>query len=73
MNLHYAQVVEMFSMDGVRMGKVRTGGAIRTISLALVPDAQRGDQVLLCDGMAISRVDSEKNGEDKKYVSGNSR
>ena len=38
------------------MGKIRVGGAVQRTSLDLVPDAVRGDRVLLCDGVAISKV-----------------
>jgi hydrogenase maturation factor len=66
MNLHYAQLIEVMPCDGMpdlRWGRVRVGGAIKQVSLELLPDAKSGDQVLLCDGVAISRVDEKINEE----------
>jgi hydrogenase maturation factor len=75
MNLHYAHLIEVVPGEGMqdmRWGRVRVGGAIKRVSLGLLPDAKSGDQVLLCDGVAISRVDETINGE-KSHVSRNSR
>jgi hydrogenase maturation factor len=72
MNLHYAHVIEVVAGEGMREGRVRVGGAIKRVSLELLPDARSGDRVLLCDGVAISRVDKEPN-EEEKHVSGNTR
>jgi len=68
MNLVYGQIVEVFYENGIRMGKVRVGGAMRDAPLNLLVDAGSGDRVLLCDGIAISKLKREEN-----YVSGNSR
>ncbi len=38
------------------MGKVRVAGAVKNIPLELLTDVQSGDRVLLCDGVAISKV-----------------
>jgi hydrogenase maturation factor len=56
MNLLYGDIVEIFSQDGMRMGKVRVAGAVKNIPLELLTDVQPGDRVLLCDGVAISKV-----------------
>lgn len=58
MNLLYGDIVEVFSQDGMRMGKVRVAGATKNIPLELLTDARPGDRVLLCDGVAISKVTS---------------
>lgn len=71
MNLHYAQLLEINAAEGIPGGKVRVGGAIRTVSLGLVPNARRGDELLLCDGIPISRV--ENNQLETHYVPGNTR
>ncbi len=34
----------------------KLGGAIKKIPVELLTDAERGDTVLLCDGVAISKV-----------------
>jgi hydrogenase maturation factor len=56
MNLLYGDIVEIFWQDGMRMGKVRVAGALKNIPLELLTDVQSGDTVLLCDGVAISKV-----------------
>jgi len=33
------------------------GGAVKKIPLELLTDVARGDRVLICDGVAISKVD----------------
>lgn len=57
MNLIYGEVVEVLTEDGMKFGKVRVGGAIKKIPLELLTDVARGDRVLICDGVAISKVD----------------
>jgi hydrogenase maturation factor len=57
MNLLYGEVLEVSSSEGLRTGKVRVGGALRTVVLDFVPNAACGDRVLLCDGVAIGKVD----------------
>lgn len=57
MNLVYGEVVEVFSEDGMKFGKIRVGGALKEITLELLTDVARGDRVLICDGVAISKVD----------------
>jgi hydrogenase maturation factor len=57
MSLLYARVVEVLPADdGPRMGKVSVGGVLTTIALELVADARPGDMVLVCDGVALSKV-----------------
>ena len=41
----------------LRPGRVRFGGVIREVSLALVPEATLGDHVVVHAGVAISRLD----------------
>ena len=56
MNLVYGEVVEVFTEDGMKFGKIRVGGALKEITLELLTDVARGDRVLICDGVAISKV-----------------
>jgi hydrogenase maturation factor len=56
MNLLYGKVVEVFEDEGLRRGKVRVGGALKIVTLDLLPDADSGDEVLLCDGIAIGKL-----------------
>ncbi len=65
MNLVYGEISELFSEDGLPMGKVRVHGATRKISLGLLTDARRGDRVLICDGVAMSKVAAPPETEEK--------
>lgn len=56
MNLLYGEVVDIFDENNLRMGRIRVGGALTTVALELVPDAVAGDVVMICDGVAVSRV-----------------
>lgn len=56
MNLVYAEVVELFSENGLQMGRVCVSGALKKVPLELLTGVQCGDKVLLCDGVAISKV-----------------
>lgn len=77
MNLLYGEIVALFAEDGVLMGKIRVGGALKTMPVALIGGAHRGDRVLVCDGVAISKVDvnvsEPKPREERFYVSSHSR
>jgi len=55
MNLLYGHIVEIASEDGMRVGRIRVAGAFKKISLELLGEAQIGDRVLVCDGIAISQ------------------
>jgi hydrogenase maturation factor len=55
MNLLYGLIVEIASEDGMRVGKIRVAGAFKKVSLELLGDAQIGDRVLVCDGIALSK------------------
>ncbi|MEY2536806.1 MAG: hypothetical protein QOG67_546 [Verrucomicrobiota bacterium] len=72
MNLIYGEVVELLEEDGMRLGKVRVGRALKKISLDLLTDAECGDKVLLCDGVAIGKV-KRTAGLDQKHVPRHSR
>lgn len=56
MNLVYAQIIEILVEDGMRIGRIDVGGAIKKAPLDLLTNAECGDTVLLCDGVAISKV-----------------
>jgi hydrogenase maturation factor len=59
MNLIYAQVVGVYPEDGAPMGKVNHWGVIRAVPLHLVPETRPGDTVLVCDGVAIAKVNNQ--------------
>ncbi len=54
------------------MGRVRVHGATRKIALGLLTDASQGDRVLICDGVAISKV-AVPGKTEVKDVSGDTR
>jgi hydrogenase maturation factor len=60
MNLLYGEIVEMFPEDGMLAGKIRIGGVLKKFALDLLVEPQAGDQVLICDGVAIARVERPK-------------
>ncbi len=72
MNLVYGEIVELLIEDGVPFGKIRVHGAMKKIATGLLTDAAQGDTVLICDGVAISRV-APQSEREKKNVPGNSR
>ncbi len=72
MNLVYGEVVEVFHEEGALMGKIKVRSATKKIALELLTDVVQGDRVLICDGVAISKV-TEPQEREKKHVSGDSR
>jgi hydrogenase maturation factor len=70
MNLLYGRIVEVFAEDGMLAGKIRVGGAIKKVSLDLLVGPRIGDRVLVCDGVAINKVEDQRTAEIN-YVSGN--
>jgi hydrogenase expression/formation protein HypC len=51
------QVEDVQVKEGLRVGRVRFGGAVREAVLEHVPDAKVGDWVLVHVGFAIARLD----------------
>lgn len=72
MNLLYGEVIAVFAEDGVVMGKIKVRGATKKIPLGLLTDVVQGDRVLICDGVAISKVVAPGETE-KKHVSRDSQ
>jgi hydrogenase expression/formation protein HypC len=52
------QIIEIQEIEGLRSARVRFGGIVRQVCLDFVPEAGRGDYVMVHVGFAISRVDS---------------
>ena len=71
MNLLYGEIVALTLEDEMRVGKIRVGGAIKNVLLDLVSSPEIGETVLLCDGVAIAKVD-KKSKTEIDYVSGHS-
>jgi hydrogenase maturation factor len=70
MNLIYGEVVELFTDGDVRMGKVRLGGAMKKVCLDLLTEVRSGDTVLVCDGVALTKLNDGSETEEND-VSGN--
>jgi hydrogenase maturation factor len=70
-NLVFGEVVKVFDESGIRMGKIRVRGAIKEAAIDLLEEVKPGDIVLLCDGIAVSKLQTEKT--EKDCVLGNSR
>ena len=62
----------LFVENEMQMGNVRVAGALKKVPLDLLTDVECGDKVLLCDGVAISKVDDATVAE-RKNVSRDSR
>ena len=72
MNLLYGEVIEVFPEADGLMGKIKVHGATKKIPLGLLTDVAPGDRVLICDGVAISKVVASGETEEN-HVSGDSR
>jgi hydrogenase maturation factor len=69
MNLIYGEVVGLNERDQMKMARIKISGAIKEASIGLLTGVRIGDRVLLCDGVAIARVDEQTS----NYVSSDSR
>jgi hydrogenase maturation factor len=72
MNLIYGEVMEVFSDGAMRLGKVKLGRAMKKVCLDLVTEVRSGDTILVCDGVALSKVDDGSEVEEND-VSGSTR
>ncbi len=72
MNLMYGEIVDVLPGPEPRSGKIRVRGAVKIISIDLLTDPRPGDKVLVCEGMAIGKVDRSIPSEDC-YVPGHTR
>lgn len=55
-----AKVLEIYTAQGLMMGKVDFGGAIKEVCLEYVPDIQVGEYTIIHVGFGISRIDEEE-------------
>jgi hydrogenase maturation factor len=60
MNLAYGEVVDLSVEEGMRIGTVRIFGALKKVPLDLVIEARCGDKILMCDGVAIGKVNDSQ-------------
>jgi hydrogenase maturation factor len=66
MNLVYGQLVEISHEEGIPIGKVLVRGARKKVPLGLLTEVGCGDTVLICDGVAISKVKQDVSGDSRK-------
>lgn len=57
MNLIYGEIIEIFEENGMKLGRIRVASAMQKVPLNLLTNIHCGDRVLLCDGVAISKVE----------------
>jgi hydrogenase maturation factor len=58
-NLIYGEVVGLNERDPMKMARIKIAGAIKEVSIGLLTGVRIGDRVLLCDGVAIARMDEQ--------------
>ncbi len=54
------EILEVREDRGLRLGTVRFGGITREVCLEYVPEAARGDFVVVHVGFAISKIDAQE-------------
>ncbi len=63
------QIKEIYEMDGMQMGKIDFGGALREVCLAYVPEAQVGDWGVVHVGFVLNLLSPEEAEETLKLLS----
>ncbi len=53
------KIVEVYEIDGTRMGKVNFDGIVKEICLSFVPEAEVDDYTIVHVGFGITKVDEE--------------
>ena len=66
MNLIYGRLMEITEEDGIRMGKIMVGGASKKVPLELLTDVACGDRLLICDGVAIKKVEEDVSSDSRQ-------
>jgi hydrogenase expression/formation protein HypC len=51
------KIVEIYEVEGLKMGKIDFGGLIKEACLEYLPDAQVGEYTVIHVGFAIGRLD----------------
>lgn len=51
------KIVEIYDVEGLKMGKVDFGGLVKEVCLEYIPDAQVGEYTVIHVGFAIGRLD----------------
>jgi len=60
------KVVEIYEVNGTRMGRVDFGGVTKEVCLAYVPEVELGDYTIIHVGFAITRLDEQSAQESLK-------
>ena len=72
MNMVFGEIVTVSPGSEPLLGKIRVNGAIRIISLDLLTNPAPGDKVIVCEGVALAKVD-ETPSKENSHVSGHPR
>jgi hydrogenase expression/formation protein HypC len=51
------KIVEIYEVEGLKMGKIEFGGLIKDACFEYIPDAQVGEYAVIHVGFAIGRLD----------------
>ncbi len=51
------KVIDIYDVEGIRMGKVDFGGLCKEVCLAYVPEVEVGDYTIVHVGFAITQLD----------------
>ena len=51
------KIVEIYEVEGLKMGKIDFGGLVKEACLEYIPDAQVGEYTVIHVGFAIGRID----------------
>jgi len=62
------KIVEIYEADGLKMGKVDFGGALRETCLEYVPEAEIGQYAIIHVGFAINLLNEEEAQETLKLL-----
>lgn len=54
------KIIEIYENEGLKMGKIDFGGAVREICLAYVPEAKVGDYSVVHVGFALNLISEEE-------------
>jgi len=57
------KIIELYEVDGLKMGKIDFGGVTREACLAYVPEARLGDYTIIHVGFALNLI-SEKEAQE---------
>ena len=62
------KIIEIYTKENLRMGRIDFGGVIREACLEYVPEAEAGEYVVVHVGFAISQLSEEEAMETLKLL-----